>query len=143
MCSPLWTPAIMERVARMYERDKTHPCILMWSLGNESGHGPALDAAAAYLRARDPSRPVHYEVGEAWPHTHLVPQHTPCIIPRHLAALRQGGGSRTRATDVVCPMYPRTPQIKALLKVSVALGPAGDCTSGCVAYLAAPCTHLP
>jgi beta-galactosidase len=45
----------------MYERDKNHPCVLLWSLGNESGYGPAHDAMAAWLRRRDPTRPIHYE----------------------------------------------------------------------------------
>ena len=44
-------------------RDKNHPCIIMWSLGNEAGYGAAHDAMAAYLRRQDPTRPVHYEVG--------------------------------------------------------------------------------
>jgi beta-galactosidase len=45
-----------------YERDKNAPCIIMWSLGNEAGYGVAHDAAAAWLRRKDTSRPVHYEV---------------------------------------------------------------------------------
>ncbi|GFH14899.1 Bgal_small_N domain-containing protein, partial [Haematococcus lacustris] len=61
-CSPTWAAAILQRGVDMYERDKTQPCIIMWSLGNESGHGPTHDALAAYLRAKDPSRPIHYEV---------------------------------------------------------------------------------
>ena len=60
--SPLWLPAIMDRGIRMYERDKGQPAITLWSLGNEAGYGPAHDALAAYLRAKDPTRPVHYEV---------------------------------------------------------------------------------
>ena len=43
-------------------RDKNHPCIIMWSLGNEAGYGAAHDAMAAYLRQVDPTRPIHYEV---------------------------------------------------------------------------------
>ena len=38
-------------------------CVIMWSLGNEAGYGAAHDAAAAWLRRQDASRPVHYEVG--------------------------------------------------------------------------------
>jgi beta-galactosidase/beta-glucuronidase len=50
----------------MAERDKNHPCIVMWSLGNESGYGPNHDAMAAAIRAIDPTRPIHYErAGEA------------------------------------------------------------------------------
>jgi beta-galactosidase len=61
--SPEWAPAILERIARMAQRDKNHPSIIMWSLGNESGSSPILDAAATWLRSFDPSRPVHYESG--------------------------------------------------------------------------------
>jgi len=57
-CSPLWMSAIVDRGVRMFERDKNHPCVLMFSLGNESGYGPAHLAMAAYFRARDPSRLV-------------------------------------------------------------------------------------
>ena len=45
----------------MVERDKNHPCVILWSLGNESGYGPNHDAAAGWVRAADPSRPLHYE----------------------------------------------------------------------------------
>ena len=46
---------------RTVERDKNHPSIVMWSLGNESGSGANLTAMAAWARERDPSRPLHYE----------------------------------------------------------------------------------
>ena len=61
--SPEWTAPIIERVTRMAQRDKNHPSVIMWSLGNESGSSPVFDAAAAWLRAYDPGRPVHYENG--------------------------------------------------------------------------------
>ncbi|CAL8464023.1 g3558 [Coccomyxa elongata] len=83
--NPLWLHAILDRGMRMLERDKNHPSIIIWSLGNEAGYGPAHLAMAGYIRARDPSRPVHYE----------------------------GGGSRTAATDILCPMYARINQIEA------------------------------
>ena len=60
---PEWGPAILERVTRMALRDKNHPSIVLWSLGNESGWSPIFDAAAAWLRGYDPTRPVHYENG--------------------------------------------------------------------------------
>jgi len=53
--------AFMTRFQRMVARDRNHPCIIMWSLGNESGYGAVHDAMAAWSRANDPSRPLHYE----------------------------------------------------------------------------------
>lgn len=84
---PRYTNAFVERVQAMVARDKNHPCVIAWSLGNESGYGPNHDAAAGYVRATDPSRPLHYE-----------------------GAIASGDGSSWaaghRATDIVCPMYP-------------------------------------
>ena len=56
-----YAPAFLDRAVRMIERDKNHPSIITWSLGNETGYGPHHDAMAAWIRHRDPSRPVHYE----------------------------------------------------------------------------------
>ncbi|MGW2458178.1 glycoside hydrolase family 2 TIM barrel-domain containing protein [Streptomyces sp. NPDC001761] len=56
-----WTPALLDRAARMVERDKNHPSVVIWSLGNEAGTGRGLTATAEWIRARDTSRLVHYE----------------------------------------------------------------------------------
>ncbi|MCX4814752.1 DUF4981 domain-containing protein [Streptomyces sp. NBC_01239] len=56
-----WTPALLDRAARMVERDKNHPSIVIWSLGNEAGTGRGLTAMSEWIRARDSSRLVHYE----------------------------------------------------------------------------------
>jgi beta-galactosidase len=56
-----WTPALLDRAARMVERDKNHPSVVFWSLGNEAGTGRGLTAMAEWIRARDPERLVHYE----------------------------------------------------------------------------------
>jgi hypothetical protein len=56
---PEWEAALVSRVTRMYERDKNHACVIAWSLGNESGHGPTHDLMANWLRLRDPGRFVH------------------------------------------------------------------------------------
>lgn len=57
----LWLNSFMERAVRMVERDKNHPSIIFWSLGNESGSGPNHAAMSGWIREYDPSRPVHYE----------------------------------------------------------------------------------
>ena len=77
-----YAPAFLDRALRMVERDKNHPSIIAWSLGNESGYGAHHDAMAGWIRHRDPSRLIHYEgaITFDW----------------------QGG---TAATDIVCPMY--------------------------------------
>ena len=58
---PRYTTAFVTRAQNMVERDKNHPSVILWSLGNESGYGPSHDAAAGWVRSRDPSRPLHYE----------------------------------------------------------------------------------
>lgn len=63
---PAWEQAYLDRAIRMVDRDKNHPSIIMWSLGNESGYGRNHDRMAAWIRRRDSSRPIHYEgAGEA------------------------------------------------------------------------------
>lgn len=74
----IWKKAHLERIRRMVERDKNHPSIIIWSLGNEAGDGTAFEAASEWIHRRDPGRPVHYE----------------------------RAGRRTH-TDIVCPMYSR------------------------------------
>jgi beta-galactosidase len=58
---PQWLAAFVERASRMVERDKNHPSVVMWSLGNESGSGPNHAAMAGWIRQADPTRPIHYE----------------------------------------------------------------------------------
>ncbi|MFM2115654.1 MAG: hypothetical protein RI908_1395, partial [Actinomycetota bacterium] len=83
--------AWIARGSRMVIRDRHHPSVIFWSLGNESGFGTNHDALAALIRSLDSSRPLHYE-----------------------GAIFHGRNGDTRpwlnggrnATDVVCPMYP-------------------------------------
>ena len=74
---PAWAPAHMDREYRLVERDKNHPSVIIWSLGNECGNGPVFHDAYKWIKQRDNTRPVQFEqAGEDW------------------------------NTDIVCPMYP-------------------------------------
>ena len=53
--------AHLNRTVRMVERDKNHPSVIIWSLGNEAGSGPNFEATSKWIHQRDNSRPVHYE----------------------------------------------------------------------------------
>ncbi|MEJ2704075.1 MAG: glycoside hydrolase family 2 TIM barrel-domain containing protein [Sedimentisphaerales bacterium] len=83
---PAWNTAFMQRAIRMVERDKNHPSVIFWSLGNESGCGPNHAAMAAWIHDYDSTRPVHYEGAAARPHD-----------PYYV--------------DVISRMYARIPQI--------------------------------
>ena len=90
---PAWSEAFLARAQRMVLRDKNHPSIILWSLGNESGYGPNHELVAAWIRSYDPSRPLHYEgaVRPEWGQG-----------PYSLETLARGAS----VTDIVCPMYP-------------------------------------
>ena len=62
-----WGDAFLDRAIRMAERDKNHPSVIFWSLGNESGYGPNHAAMSAWLHEFDPTRPVHYEGAQGDP----------------------------------------------------------------------------
>jgi beta-galactosidase len=79
---PMWLNAYMERMTRLVLRDRNHPSIIIWSLGNESGVGKNHHAMYQWTKQTDPTRPVQYE----------------------------GGGSNTDCTDIICPMYARVDQ---------------------------------
>ncbi|MBN2480609.1 MAG: DUF4981 domain-containing protein [Bacteroidales bacterium] len=58
---PEWLAAHMDRTIRMVERDKNHPSVIIWSLGNEAGNGSNFKATYSWIRDRDATRPVQYE----------------------------------------------------------------------------------
>lgn len=58
---PEWRNAFLERGMAMVNRDKNHPSVIVWSMGNECGMGQNFDTLAAHIRKADPSRLVHYE----------------------------------------------------------------------------------
>ena len=90
---PEWEPAHRERVERMVERDKNHPSIIGWSMGNEAGAGRTFDAISDWLHERDPSRVVFYE-GAAFGSSVEVGEHS----------------------DVNCPMYRTPAEVEAWLQ---------------------------
>lgn len=72
-----WLPAHLDRTQRMFHRDKNHPSIIIWSLGNEAGHGKIFETTYDWLKKHDGTRPVQYEPAK-----------------------------KERYTDIFCPMYP-------------------------------------
>lgn len=64
--TPIWHAAMMDRAVRMAERDKNHPSVIIWSMGNESGFGPNFAAISAWLHDFDPTRPVHHEGAQGY-----------------------------------------------------------------------------
>lgn len=62
---PEWRDCIVDRAAAMYERDKNHACILIWSCGNESYGGKVIYDVSSYFKSKDKNRLVHYE-GISW-----------------------------------------------------------------------------
>jgi len=82
---PEWEPACLDRMQRMVERDKNHPCVIMWSLGNESGFGRNHETMARWTRQRDSTRLIHYE-----------------------------GDTEGRVTDVYSMMYPAVAFLQAV-----------------------------
>lgn len=75
---PLWKEAHIDRARRMYMRDKNHPGILMWSLGNEMGDGVNTTAEADWLREHDSSRVIHSERAGFGPNTDIIS----CMYPK-------------------------------------------------------------
>jgi len=84
---PRYAAAFVDRVSRMVLRDKNHPSILWWSMGNESGYGPNHDAAAGWVRHYDTTRPLFYEGAIS--------------VKQSRSTFAHGA----LATDIICPMY--------------------------------------
>ena len=89
---PQWLPAFVERASRMVERDKNHPSVVMWSLGNESGMGPNHAAMAGWIRQNDPTRPIHYEGAAQKPRDARVGRRREPHVHAHPGARRDGEG---------------------------------------------------
>lgn len=80
---PVFAKSHLDRTIRMVERDKNHPSVIIWSLGNEAGDGVCFDATYDWIKERDFSRPVQYERAESG-----------------------------RNTDIFAPMYHRLPDLE-------------------------------
>ncbi|MDG0813320.1 glycoside hydrolase family 2 TIM barrel-domain containing protein [Cohnella rhizosphaerae] len=76
---PAWKEAFVQRARRLVERDKNHPSVIVWSLGNESGYGPNHDAMAEWVRQRDGTRPIHYERAYDAPAVDIVSSMYPAV----------------------------------------------------------------
>lgn len=91
---PEWTEPLLDRAKRMFERDKNHPSVIFWSLGNESGMGDNQRVMSEYIKSRDPHAIIHCE-----------------DVSRRMHALR--GPDKLPMTEEECPfvdlesrMYP-------------------------------------
>lgn len=82
-----WLPAHLDRIKRMYYRDRNHPSIIIWSLGNEAGEGEVFRSAYKWLKSADATRPVQYE---------------PATTEDY--------------TDIYCPMYPSAKRLENYAK---------------------------
>ncbi len=68
----VWMSMHLNRTERMLERTKNHPCIIVWSLGNEAGDGVNFEATYDWIKSRDKSRPVQYEQAKSRRHTDIT-----------------------------------------------------------------------
>jgi len=104
-----WRSAHMTRLTRMYERDKIYPCIIGWSLGNESGYTEAHKEMAKWIRAEDPTRLIWYEPAS---YGHVTDNSDTSDM---IATIENP--SAFAASDTISPMYLRPSHCVELAKV--------------------------
>jgi beta-galactosidase len=94
---PSWKDAHLLRVQRMFQRDKNHPSIISWSLGNEAGNGYNFYECYLWLKAQDTSRPIQYEQGVANYNTFATQWNTDVINPMYSTPenMKQYAATRT------------------------------------------------
>ncbi len=127
---PEWSSSFMERGVRMAVRDRNHPSVIMWSLGNESGCGPNHAAMAGWIKDYDPTRLIHYEGAQGDPtHPLYVPinRKEASIVTSEIVAFEEDAAAKpTRRlngyanpndpayVDVISRMYPLVPDLIAM-----------------------------
>ncbi|MBO7109091.1 MAG: hypothetical protein J6V97_03270 [Prevotella sp.] len=94
-----WADAFMDRCIRMAERDKNHPCVIFWSLGNESGYGPNHAAMSGWLHEFDPTRPVHYEGAQDPSTVDIISRFYPRVMQEYLNPGIPEGSDQERAEN--------------------------------------------
>jgi len=115
--NPEWEKAHLDRIVSLVERDKNHPSVIIWSMGNEAGDGCNFEAASRWIHERDPSRPVHYERAEDRPHVDIYspmydfiddlkryaskPQDRPLILCEYAHAMGNSVGNLQDYWDVI------------------------------------------
>ncbi|RKR14316.1 beta-galactosidase [Maribacter vaceletii] len=104
---PEWSNAYLERAVRMVERDKNHPSIIMWSLGNESGTGPNHAAMAGWIKDFDPTRYIHYEGAQG------MPSHPD--YKKNFFHPGKGNPSDKPWVDMISRMYPQPQELQDLI----------------------------
>ena len=124
---PTWVSSFMERATRMVIRDRNHPSVVFWSLGNESGVGPNHAAMAGWIEDYDPTRPIHYEGAQGQPEHELYKPHSrkakivftsekqevkatkeePKSLPPAARNDKSGNPTDPEFVDLISRMYPR------------------------------------
>ncbi|WP_299557323.1 glycoside hydrolase family 2 TIM barrel-domain containing protein [Seonamhaeicola sp.] len=112
--SSSWNQAYMQRAIGMVERDKNHPSIIFWSLGNEAGRGFNFASMAGWIKAFDPTRPIHYEGAQGDPtHEDYLPLGTPEYKAQHDA--KYTNPIDAPFVDVISRMYPSFERLESLV----------------------------
>ena len=92
-----WEPQFLDRAIRLVERDKNHPCIIIWSLGNEAGDGVNFQTNYNWIKKRDNSRPVQYEPAQLKSHTDIY-----CPMYARLWRLKQYANELQKRPLIMC-----------------------------------------
>ena len=119
-----WHMAFQDRVVRMVERDKNHPSIIGWSLGNESGSGPNHAGAAGWVKEFDPTRFIHYEGAQGQPEH---PDYTAYGSEEFRKKGRTANPTDPLWVDVISRMYANLEDLEALAKSPYISRPIMEC----------------